>query len=157
MLSSRYLRLDDDLVPFLESGCALVIGSVSADGAPFAARGWGLDVLDPAAGRIRLLVAAADLPSLGPAIAVTGASVRTLRSVQLKGTVEVVEERADAADEERSARYRDDFFGTVADADGTPRATLDRLQPGALAALRIAVDELYDQTPGPGAGAALRA
>ena len=52
---------DPETRAFLESGCGLLVATVSADGAPHAARGWGLDVLDvgPPA-RLRLLLDADD-------------------------------------------------------------------------------------------------
>ena len=50
-------------------------------------------------------------------IAVTGADVRTLRSVQLKGTAHDLEP-ATAADLERSAAFCDAFFADVAATDG---------------------------------------
>jgi hypothetical protein len=154
MLRTSYLRLDDDLVPFLESGCALVLGSVAPDGAPFATRGWGLDVDDAAAGRIRVLLLAAELPTLGSTMAVTSTSVRTLRSLQMKGAV--VELEPAVGDEERYVRYCDGFFGDLHDSDGTPMAIIDRLRPvGPLGAAHVVVDELFDQTPGPAAGTAV--
>ena len=54
----------EEMVAFLESGCSLILGTVGADGAPHAGRGWGLDVVDPATGRVRLLLDAADAGTL---------------------------------------------------------------------------------------------
>lgn len=143
-------------MPFLESGCALVIGCLGADGAPFATRGWGLDVLDAGAGRVRVLLLAEELPAVGSLVAVTGTSVRTLRSLQLKGPVVAVEPSLDAAGAARVDRYTDAFLGDIEDTDGTPRPVLDRLRPvGPLGAVHLDVTELYDQTPGPTAGAAV--
>lgn len=158
MLRTPYLRLDDDLVPFLESGCALVLGSTGSGGAPYAARGWGLDVLDAAAGRIRAIVVDADLPFLGEGgpVAVTCTSVRTLHSIQLKGRVEAVEATASPADADRSRRYADDYLGDIVESDGLPLGVIQRMLPTRpLAAITVVVDQLFDQTPGPAAGAAL--
>jgi hypothetical protein len=144
---------------FLESGCALIVGTVSADGEPHANRGWGLTVLPGDGNHVRLLLdaddqrALADLARAG-AIAITGADVRTLRSVQLKGRF-VGSEAADENDRERARRFCDGFFGDVVVTDGTPRELLERLVPDDYVACTIAVDEVYDQTPGPGAGAPL--
>ena len=73
------------------------------DGEPFADAGAGASMCSTARpARVRLLVGAGDLARLGRrlgttwparAIAVTGADVRTLRSVQVKGTVDGVERR----------------------------------------------------------------
>lgn len=151
------MRLDPDLVPFLESGCALVLGSVGPDGRPFASRGWGLDVLDADAGRIRVLVVADERPAAGTVLAVTGTSVVTLRSMQMKGAVVEIEPTITDADLDRSARYRDEFLGDIVGSDGTPIELLSRMLPvGPLAAVQVVVDELFDQTPGPGAGASIR-
>ena len=154
MLSSRYLQLDEALVPFIESGCGLVVGVVDADGEPYTTRAWGLRVLDAAAGEIRLLVPERDEHRCAGTIAVTGGDVRTLRSVQLKGPA-TRRGPADEADAAICTAYCDDFFAAVGETDGTPRPLMERLVPDRLAAVHVVVTELYDQTPGPGAGAAL--
>jgi hypothetical protein len=144
---------------FLESGCALIVGTVNADGEPHANRGWGLTVLPGDGDHIRLLLdaddprALADLTAAG-AIAITGADVRTLQSVQLKGRF-VGSEPADDDDRARVRRFCDGFFGDVVAVDGTPRELLERLVPDDYVACTIAIGEVYDQTPGPGAGAPL--
>jgi hypothetical protein len=154
--------LDGDMRGLLESGCSLVVGLLSASGAPFATRGWALDVLDPEGGTARLLTGAGDLERLGRSwddlagspIAVTGADVRTFHSVQVKGTVVRVE-AVTSVDEARAARHTELFFEAVREVDFTPREVLERLRPVDLVALVIHVVEAYDQTPGPGAGARL--
>jgi hypothetical protein len=147
--------VDEATTTFLEAGSALIIGTVDADGAPFAGRGWGLDVLD--GGRLRLLLDASDEGTIanvaaGRAIAVTAADVRTLRSMQLKGRALGIEETTDA-DRERWGRYLDAFFTDLRETDGTPRELTDRFAPDDVVACTIEVHELFDQTPGPGAGA----
>jgi hypothetical protein len=52
-------------------------------------------------------------------------------------------------------RFCDDFWGDVEDIHGTPRYLLDRLVPSRLAAVDVAIDEVYNQTPGPKAGRAM--
>lgn len=153
---------DDDLTAFLESGCSTIVGLLTPSGEPFATRGWGIQVLGSAPARLRLLVGAGELASVGRrpgdgarfAIAVTGANVLTLRSVQVKGVAHDVEVPT-AADLERSARFCDAFFDDVATFDAIPRSLMDRLAPTDLLACTVDVSELYDQTPGPGAGAPL--
>jgi hypothetical protein len=54
------------------------------------------------------------------------------------------------------ASYCDSFFGAVEEADGTDRRLLERTVPGDFVSCTVEIDELFDQTPGPGAGAALR-
>ncbi len=152
------MELTAEQVALLESGCALVVGTTAADGAPHATRGWGLHVHDPAQGRMRVLVdddptVRACLSATG-ALAVTGADVHTLRSIQVKGRVEEVGGPT-AEDRACFARYCDDFFGAVESVDHFPRRLMERLAPVSLAAVEVAAEELYDQTPGPAAGAAL--
>lgn len=139
---------------FLETGCALIIGTVAIDGAPFASRGWGLDVLDD--GRIRLLVDGDDEGTLANAaatgaIAITAADVRTLHSTQLKGTVVAIDDGSDA-DAARARRYCDQFFLDIHETDGTAYEVLERMVPTRYAVCTCRVDEWFDQTPGPGAG-----
>ncbi len=104
-----------EMVSFLQSGCALVVGTVGEDGVPLASRGWGLDV-DAGERSARLLLPAVD-PALrntisrDSRIAVTATNVRTLRSVQLKGLVRDVEpvteaDRDDATDPNSAAWER---------------------------------------------------
>jgi hypothetical protein len=154
--------LDDDLRALLESGSSTIVGLLTAEGDPFATRGWGTKVSSGKPLRLRTLVAAGAFVSAGRwpfdgtrfAIAVTGADVLTLQSVQAKGTA-VGLERPTAGDLERSARFCDEFFGAVEEVDGIARDLMDRLVPVDLLACTVEVDELYDQTPGPGAGARL--
>lgn len=145
--------LDEELVGFLQGGCALIVCTIDADGAPYASRAWGLTVLScDAPVRVRLL-ATPDVIPLGR-IAVTGTDVPTLRSVQLKGRIAAAEQ-TDANDAEKSQRYVEDFYNDVAQSDRVPRDLLDRITPTDLVALIVEVDELYNQTPGPRAGSAL--
>jgi hypothetical protein len=142
---------------FLEGGCALIVGTVGTDGEPHASRGWGLDVLGDDPPVVRLLLDAGDGVAVGHAaargqIAVTAASVRTLRSTQLKGT-SLALEPADQGDGDRAQRYIDQFFTDIGETDGTAPEVLARLVPAGYVACTIRVDERFDQTPGPGAGA----
>ena len=142
---------------FLESGCALIVGTVGADGEPHASRGWGLDVLGDDPPLVRLLLDAGDGVAVehaaaGGRLAVTAASVRTLRSTQLKGARQGLEASSpDVA--ERAQRYLEQFFTDIGETDGTERDVLARLVPAGYVACTIHVDDRFDQTPGPGAGA----
>jgi hypothetical protein len=146
-----------ETIALLEGGCGLIIGTADATGAPHAGRGWGLDVLD--GGRLRLLVDAADettvanLRAVGR-VAVTGADVRTLRSRQVKGRLLGLEPAA-GTDRARAARYRDALYTAVEETDGQPRVVLDQLTPAAYLVALVEATEVFDQTPGRGAGSAL--
>jgi len=162
MLRTSFPVFDADLVEFLESGCSTIVGLVTVDGEPYATRGWGTEVLRSDVPRVRLLVGTGALASAGRtvgdgsrfAIAITGADVRTLRSVQMKGVAYDLEPPTDA-DLVRSRFYCDAFFADVHATDNVPPALMQRLVPADLLACTVDVDELYDQTPGPGAGARL--
>jgi hypothetical protein len=110
--------------------------------------------------RARLLIGTDDGHGLehvvaGGAIAVTATSVRTLRSVQMKGRVDTVEPATDD-DRARAARFADEFFTDIVETDHTPRGLVERMEPSDYVACRVTLDEVYDQTPGPAAGAPLR-
>ena len=147
-----------DQVQLLESGCALIVGTCGTDRTPYASRAWGLEVVDPA-GTVRVLLDAADdmerrhLEATGM-IAVTGAHIRTLRSIQVKGRVDAVTP-ATPDDLDRSARYCDDYFAQVNEVDAIPRELMTRMVPPALMVCRVQLHEVFDQTPGPSAGAKL--
>jgi hypothetical protein len=129
---------------------------VAEEGEPYAARGWGLDVVSADSSELRLLLYAADtrgraLFAPGRPIAITAGSVRTLESIQMKGTVVRVDDGT-AADRARCDRYCDAFFRDVEEMDGTRRSLLNRMRPNDVFSVVVRVDERYDQTPGPGAG-----
>lgn len=143
----------------LEGGSALIVGVVAPGGEPVATRGWGLTLVPGETLRARLLVADDDtgaLDHLGPGarVAVTAADVPTLRSVQVKGRSGGLQP-ATRDDLARAAAYVEAFFGDIVANDGTPRAVLDRVVPRGYVACDVVVDEVFDQTPGPQAGAPL--
>jgi hypothetical protein len=154
--------LEQGVVALLESGSAHIVGFVTAAGAPLAGRGWGL-TLSGTGTSGRALVNAHDVEQLGHPwsevvgtwIAVTGADVLTLRSAQIKGPVTALEVATDD-DWATCARFCDQFFDDVEVVDSIPRWMMERLVPEALVAVEFQVVEAYDQTPGPGAGGALR-
>ena len=100
----------------------------------------------------RLLVDLAE----GRPVAITAADVRTLRSMQLKGTSRGPDApRGD--DVARMHRYADEFYVDIVETDGTPRHVLDRLTPNGIVPFVVEVVDGFDQTPGPAAGRALEA
>jgi hypothetical protein len=148
---------------FLEGGGALLVGTVEADGAPCAARGWGITVMasDGPALRVQVVLDAGDERALRAlaatgAVSVTATDVRTLRSIQLKGRAEPVV-AATEDDIALARRYCDDFFEAINEADGIDQALLERLVPAAYVTCEITVHHRFDQTPGPGAGAPITA
>jgi hypothetical protein len=152
--------IDEDLRAFLERGCATVVGTAGADGRPHAQRAFGCGVIDPTT--IRVMLDATD-PTLrthldaGGRIAITSADVRTLRSVQVKGRVLAVEDTPTADDLARCQAHNDELFRDIEEADHFPREYPERMVPPGYLVAVVTVEELYDQTPGPGAGAAVAA
>jgi hypothetical protein len=153
---------DPETQTFLESGCALIVGTVGSDGAPHAGRGWGLEILDgDPEPRFRLLLDVEDERTLehlsdGGAIAVTATSVLTLRSIQLKGRASDPEATT-PDDHRRARRYIDQFFADAHMVDQTPWNRFEAFLPAGYVACTVEVHERFDQTPGPGAGARIEA
>ncbi len=152
------MRIGPETAPRFLDGSALIVGAVDQDGAPWAIRAWGAAVLEDGAA-LRVYLDADDahvLPLLttGAAIAITGGCVRTLASAQVKGRVRLVEELTalDVAIRERATEL---FVRDVNETDHTPRGLIDRMVPERFVACTLDVDELFDQTPGPQAGATL--
>ncbi len=147
--------VDVELAAFAAAGRALIVGAVEPDGAPYAARGWGF-VLDPDG--IPMVVVDADdergRDALRPggSIAVTAADVRTLRSIQFKGAVDALSDATDA-DAAVIEHYLHEFYTTIAETDAIPIETLQRISPTRYLRCRFDCHDLFDQTPGPGAGA----
>lgn len=156
------MKLTEGVRELLEGGSALIIGLTRSDGAPYATRGWGLDVDESEAGA-RVLIRAVDLAPLGfqagdapgVPIAVTAADVRTLSSVQVKGTLRELTPSLEA-DAERKDRYCDGFIEAIVDIDGIALEVAERWRPSdVLVRCWITFDELFTQTPGPSAGASV--
>ncbi|MGV3758584.1 MAG: pyridoxamine 5'-phosphate oxidase family protein [Actinomycetota bacterium] len=152
--------LDPETTAFLETGCALIVGTVGPDGAPHAGRAWGVEVLDHGpTPRVRILLDVDDERTVahaaaGGRIAITATSVRTLTSMQLKGRSLGLDDAED--DGPRMHRYIEQFFTDIVETDGTDRAVLDTFRPFGSVACLVQVEERYEQTPGPGAGARVR-
>lgn len=147
-----------DLMAMIEAGAGLLVGTASPDGEPRAARAWAATVVDPTARRLRVAVSGDDpltVANLASGrVAVTGADVRTYRSVQCKGRVVAVEPPS-AEDVELVRTQSTRFFEAIHLVDGNPIELLRRILPHELVVIEVVVEEEFDQTPGPQAGAAL--
>lgn len=147
--------IDRELAAFAADGRALIVGAVAIDGEPHATRGWGLVVdddgtpaivLDADDGRVQECLAP------GRPLAITAADVRTLESVQFKGTASGIEPLR-PTDTGVIEHFIERFFGDIVATDGTAREVLERVVPSRYVRCRFQCEAVFDQTPGPGAGA----
>lgn len=154
----------DDLRLLADQGVAVVVGTRDAAGVPEVSRGWGVRVLPQQQVLEVCLPAGSNRQALdnledNQQIAVTLALPSTYRSVQLKGRA--VDISTPSPDElQRVARHREAFLREAA-AAGLPEHLGSRLfavedaASAGLVRVRVAVDEVFDQTPGPTAGSRL--
>lgn len=154
------MKIGPETAPRFLDGSALIVGAVDPSGAPWATRGFGAAVIEDGAA-LRIYLDADDrgvVPLLAPgaSIAVTGGCVRTLASAQVKGRVRVVDDLTalDTAIRERATEM---FVRDVNETDHTPRGLVEGMVPERFVACTVDVEELYDQTPGPQAGATVPA
>jgi len=143
-----------DLAAFIESGVGMVGASAGDDLVPEAFRLWGVS-WDPD-GHLRALISSDATRTLatvkpGAWLSLTFVDM-TMRSVQVKGRAVSGPELPNRADVEVMRRYRTDMVAAFA-TRGVPSLLLDAIRPLAVFALTVAVEELYNQTPGPKAGA----
>ena len=153
------MQLEAGTATFLEGKAAMIVGVVGADGAPIATRAWALEVLDAADGRVRLVLDAADAAPFahlagGGMLALTAADVPTLDSRQIKGLVDGFEP-ATPEDLERVDGHSHKVFTDISIVDQIPYDLIARIKPRSFIACEMTVIEIFDQTPGPGAGAAI--
>jgi Pyridoxamine 5'-phosphate oxidase len=147
--------IEPEMVELLESPCSLLVASVDRDGLPDATRGWGVSVL--AGDRVRVLLAAnagrtlANLEGDGR-IALTVTHFATLVSWQLKGRARLTEP-ANAADHIRFDAFCAGCVEVLHALEGTPDEIIWRMVPPGIVACEMEVEQVFDQTPGPSAGA----
>jgi hypothetical protein len=151
------VALEPGTAAFLQGKGAEIVGIVHESGWPLATRAWGITVLSAAEGRLRVMLDEEEAPAFthlvgGGTIAITSADVPTLRSCQVKGRVErlapVTEADLAVVDEHCHAVFTD-----ISVVDRIPYDLIARIKPDHFVACELVVDEVYDQTPGPGAGA----
>jgi hypothetical protein len=152
-------RISPELGQFLESGLAVVVGTRNGSLEPDGAAAWAVRVQD---GGRRLTVflheiAARDMLrnlETHPEIAINLDRPTTHRACQVKG-VYVSSRRARPAER---ALVLGQVEGFTADLEkiGIPRAMTVGWNAWPCMALELRVTQLFEQTPGPGAGAPLR-
>ena len=146
-----------ELAELLESPCSLIVGTVDADRLPDASRAWGIEVIDDR--RLRTLLST-QAPvtrrnvEQGGAVALTATHFTTFESMQLKGYATLVEE-ATPADRIRFDRYCTGAGRAIAESDGAPEELVMRFMTAGVYACVMAVESVFDQTPGRSAGTQL--
>jgi hypothetical protein len=151
--------LPRELVDFVESGVSMALGTVGEGLVPECVRVCGASVA-PDRARLTLLVGDAIAGrtraniEAGSRVAVTFSRIYDHRTVQVKGRAIAVRAGTEA-DHAIATRYVS-AFAEALHPTGLGRAYVRRLRIWPLVAIDVEVDALYQQTPGPGAGEALR-
>jgi hypothetical protein len=147
--------IETEVAELLESPCSLLVGTVDGHGRPDATRGWSAQLLGP--DRLRLLVATEARRAIanladGGRLALTTTHFVTMVSWQLKGRATLVEE-ATAADRIRFDAFCAGCLEILAPLHMVSEETIARITPAGVVAVEMVVEQVFDQTPGPGAGA----
>jgi pyridoxamine 5'-phosphate oxidase-like protein len=147
--------LDPAVVEFIHGGVAVGVSTRDDDLKPAFARAWGPEV-SADGGSLRLCVAAAgtrvraNLERNG-AVAVGFSPPTIARAVQVKGVVSELGE-PEPADLERVERHVRSFVAEAARIGAPEELSLRMFVGAGLVAIRLSIDEVFDQTPGPTAG-----
>ena len=142
---------------FLESGVSMVGASANDELVPEAFRMWGASLGD--GGILRALVSSDAGETFahvgkGTPLCMTFADPLNLRSMQVKGRSLGPPEPPGPEDLACMARY-EEVFQPKSRLNGTPAALLDGVRPRSVFVVSIVLEDAYDQTPGPSAGARL--
>jgi hypothetical protein len=148
--------IDERLKRCLEPGVSLLVGSVDAHGAPLCCRAVALragdDNLTTVTAYVPLAISQDTIANLASThrIAITVTDVVSHGSTQLKGLVTNVRLARD--DEAPMVRQQLARFADVVEALGLPKRVMQTISVWPAFAIDVAVEEAYDQTPGPRAG-----
>lgn len=148
-------KLTSDLVDFIESGVSLLVGSAGLDRKPVSVRGVGAAVGDD---RSSVTVFVPDVLAdrltanlqENPRVAVCLSRPVDHRTLQLKGAVRAVRPST-PAEHALQERYLSGFVEQTYWV-GLPRPIVRRMRLFPSTAIEFALEDLFDQTPGPQAG-----
>jgi hypothetical protein len=152
---AKAFRIDEPLKDFLESGLACIVGTASNDGWPRIVYCWGARAsgggnrLDVYLDRVRSEPTLANLQENGH-IAVTVGDPVSYRSVQIKGAF--VEWAYPTPDEEVWVKNSREAFIVRTSLVGDDPGLVRNLWFDEVVRITLAVEQGFDQTPGPGAG-----
>jgi hypothetical protein len=149
------MLLSTSLVQFIESGVSTSLGSANRAGQPEVVRVLGTRVNADASVVCAFLPRALSERSLdnlkqNPRVALTASRVIDHRTLQLKGSVLAVRD-ADTDDQRHMQQYLSAFSEQLF-LIGMPRSLSRRVHWWPALAIEFAVTDLFEQTPGPGAG-----
>jgi hypothetical protein len=153
MIDERILRVATD------GGTSVLVGSADSSAVPACCRGIAVST-DGTLARATVYVPVATSRDVIANVATTKRlAVMITRvvehvGVQLKGTVEAIRMAAD--DEAPFVRRRLQEFAEILDEIGLPRRVFLSVNHWPAFAVEIAVEEVFDQTPGPRAGSSIR-
>lgn len=153
MFDERILRVATD------GGTSVLVGSADANAVPACCRGIAVSTDGTLARATVYVPVATSRDVIANAATTKKLAVMITRvvehvGVQLKGTVEAIRMAAD--DEGPFVRRRLQEFAEVLDEIGLPRRVFLSINHWPAFAVEIAVEEIYDQTPGPMAGSCIR-
>lgn len=149
------ITLSEELIDFVAQGVSLLVGTCDASRVPHAVRAVGLRIHNNRRHATVYLPevtarhTVADV-AVNPRVAVMASQPLDHKSLQMKGVVSKV---APAAESDRA--YVETYlslFGRRLEVVGMPYEVVTMLSHWPAIALAFSIDELYLQTPGPGAG-----
>lgn len=146
-------HISDAMRQFLDGPCGSVFGATGPDGLPHAGYAWGVQP-SPDGASLRVITEAGPAFSIGSTMAVTSADVKTYRTLQIKGIIRAAE-RPTPEDRYIAKVNIERFVAAVVEIDQFPPELIDLFPSVDFDVYVIDVDEIFDQSPGPHAGAAV--
>lgn len=148
-------ELTDELIAFLDQHLSLLAAGRDRELRPSITRAVGFI---PGADRKSFTAFLSDRPGAsliavlekGAPFALIATHVPTLRSMQMKGVITGIRPATEA--ERPLIEACTDGFATDLAGTGYPLEVVRRLVNWPATAIEVALDEVFDQTPGPGAG-----
>jgi len=151
--------LPEEIAEFLASGLSLNVATASRDLEPHGTRAFAA-IVEPGREHVAVFVHASAAPALlrdleqNPRIALTFGRPADHRTGQVKGAF-TGSRKAKATERAEVERQTEGFFRSL-EFIGISRALMAGWNPWPAVALRFRADEVFEQTPGPGAGDPLR-
>lgn len=140
-------------------GVSILLGTVDAEGMPACCRGVALrldDALEVVTVYVPVDTGQETIANIATTrrIAIVASNPATHASIQVKGVTRAV--RLARSDEAAEVREQVSAFAKMLEMLGVPQRVTMSLTHWPAFAVEVGVEEVYDQTPGPQAGTALR-